>query len=50
MNTSMSVTNHVTIKETWKKTKVHECLPFKEKHSSENLIKALQSAFQEHGI
>ena len=29
---------------------VLECLPFNESHSSENLIKALQSVFLEFGI
>ena len=51
MDVYMSVTVHFILQNAWdKKSMVLECLPLKENHTSENLIKALQSAFLEYGI
>ena len=51
MDTYMSVTVQFILQKVWdKKSMVLECLPFKENHTSENLIKALQSAFLEYDI
>ena len=50
MDAYMSVTVDFILEAWNKKSMVLECLPFKENHTSQNLIKALQSAFLEYGI
>ena len=51
MDAYMSVTVHFILQKAWdKKSMVLECLPFKENHTFDNLIKALQSVFLEYGI
>ena len=51
MDAYMSVTVHFIMQRSWeKKSMVLECLPFNESHSSENLIKGLQSVFLKFGI
>ena len=51
MDAYMFVTVHFILQKARdKKSMVLECLPFKENHTSENQIKAQQSAFLKYGI